>query len=137
MAVNVRRVDYFHVTVKDEPGAAYRILADLAGAEVNLLAFDCVPTGPESTQLTLFPEHPDRLVDVAENKALVMFGPHRAFLVQGDDHLGALADLHRTLFDARINVYASSGVSDGRGGYGYILYVRGEDYDAASHALGI
>jgi len=41
------------------------------------------------------------------------------------------------LYDAQINVYASSGVSDGRGHYGYILYVRGQDYEAAAHAVGV
>jgi len=137
MAVQVRRVQYYHVAVRDEPGAAYRILTQLANAEVNLLAFNAIPTGPENTQLTLFPENADKLVAVAERLALVLVGPHQAFLVQGDDRLGALAELHGTLYDAQINVYASSGVSDGRGHYGYVLYVRGQDYEAASHALGV
>jgi hypothetical protein len=136
MAVNVRRVRYFHVAVKDEPGAAYRILTQLASAEVNLLAFNAMPTGPENTQLTLFPENADKLVAMADRMGLVMVGPHRAFLVHGDDRLGALAELHGALYDARINVYASSGVSDGMGHYGYVLYVRGQDYEAAAHALG-
>jgi hypothetical protein len=135
--MTVRRVQYFHVAVKDEPGAAHRILTQLAGAEVNLLAFNAIPTGPENTQLTLFPEHADRLVAVADRLALVMVGPHQAFLVQGDDRLGTLAELHGTLYDAQINVYASSGVSDGMGHFGYVLYVRGQDYEAAAHALGI
>lgn len=137
MAVQVRRVHYYHVAVRDEPGAAYRILTQLASAEVNLLAFNAIPTGPENTQLTLFPENADKLVAVADRLALVLVGPHQAFLVQGDDRLGALAELHGTLYDAQINVYASSGVSDGRGHYGYVLYVRGQDYESASHALGV
>jgi hypothetical protein len=135
MALKVRRVQYFHVAVKDEPGAAYQILAELAGAEVNLLAFNAVPTGPEYTQLTLFPEHPEKLVTVAARQALSMVGPHHAFLVRGDDRLGALVELHRMLYDANINVYSSSGVSDGAGHYGYVLYVRGQDYESAAHAL--
>jgi hypothetical protein len=137
MAVKVRRVQYFHVAVKDEPGAAYRILSELAGAKVNLLAFNAIPTGPENTQLTLFPENPDELAGVADSQALCMVGPHHAFLVQADDRLGSLAELHRTLFDSRINVYASSGVSDGGGHFGYVLFVRSQDYEAAAHALGV
>ena len=43
---------------------------------------------------------------------IVLVGPHRAFLVQGDDHLGALAEIHRRLFEGNINVYASSGVTE-------------------------
>ena len=38
---------------------------------------------------------------------------------------------------AKVSVYASSGVTDGRGGYGYVIYVRGQDYDAALQALGV
>ena len=137
MAIDVRRVQYYHVTAKDEPGAAYKILTELAGAEVNLLAFNATPTGPEHTQLTLFPENLEQFVSVADRLGLVMFGPHVAFLVRGDDRLGALAELHQKLFDASINVYASTGVSDGSGHFGYVLYVRGQDYDAAERALGI
>ena len=136
MAIDVRRVQYYHVTVTDEPGAAYKILTELAGAEINLLAFNAIPTGPEHTQLTLFPEHPEKLVPVADRLGLVMFGPHTAFFVCGDDRLGALAELHQKLFDASINVYASNGVSDGSGHFGYVLYVRGQDYESAASALG-
>jgi len=137
MAIDVRRVQYYHVTAKDEPGAAYKILTELAGAEVNLLAFNATPTGPEHTQLTLFPANLEQFVSAADRLGLVMFGPHVAFLVRGDDRLGALAELHQKLFDASINVYASTGVSDGSGHFGYVLYVRGQDYDAAERALGI
>ena len=48
-----------------------------------------------------------------------------------------VVDLHRKLSDSNINVYASSGVTDGRGGYGYVLYVRSEHYEDAAVALGV
>ena len=67
---------------------------------------------------------------------MVLHGPHRAFLVQGDDELGALVDIHSSLFDANINVYASNGVS-GVDTFGYILYVRPEDYERAASVLGV
>ena len=37
-----------------------------------------------------------------------------ALLVRGDDHLAALASVHRRLFAAHIDVNASAGVSDER-----------------------
>jgi hypothetical protein len=137
MAVTVRRVEYYHTEVKDRPGEAYALLSRLASQEVNLLAFSAVPTGPENTQLVLFPQDVERLARVAAQMDLVLIGPHHAFLIQGDDQLGALADLHHRLADARINIYASSGVTDGRGGYGYVLYVRPESYDSAANVLGV
>jgi hypothetical protein len=32
--------------------------------------------------------------------------------------------VHAKLYEAKVNVYVSSGVADGRGGYGYVIYVR-------------
>ena len=56
MRAVVRAVDYFYVTVKDKPGEAYRLLSQLVAEGVNLLAFHAIPTGPDQTQLVLFPE---------------------------------------------------------------------------------
>ena len=137
MACSVRRVDYFTTTVRDQPGEAYRLLTTLADLGISLLAFTAVPIGPLHTQLTLFPEDTGKLAREAQNDCLVLDGPHPALLVQGDDELGALAELHMRLSHARVNVYASTGVADGRGSFGYIIYVRPEEYDRAVVSLGL
>lgn len=137
MPTTIRRVNYFNTTVRDEPGEAYRLLADLAGQGVNLLAFTAVPVGPTLTQLTLFPEEAGRLEHHAKYARIHLEGPYNALLVQGDDQLGVLAELHSRLFEAGVNVYASSAVTDGKGDYGYLLYVRPEQFDKAAAALGI
>lgn len=137
MASVIRRVDYFYATIRDEPGEGYRILAQLAELGVNLLAFVAIPVGPMRTQITLFPDDTPKLTQAAKQAGLALDGPHRALLVQGDDHLGALASIHEKLADARVNIYASNAVTDGKGSYGYVLYVRPEKYDQAAAALGI
>jgi len=137
MPANLRRVDYFYLMVEDRPGAACRILAKLAAAEVNLLAFNVVPTGSSHTQLIIFPEHSDRLARAAEREGFVLTGPQRAFMTTGDDRLGALVDMHQTLADHDINVYASYGVTDDRGGYGYVFHVRPDEYERAANALNL
>jgi hypothetical protein len=137
MAFNIRRVDYYYTTVEDVPGEAYKLLTRLAGLGVNLLAFNAVPVGPARTQLTLFPEEGAKLSDAARKANFPVDGPHKAILVQGDDELGALASVHERLYQARVNVYASTGVTDGQGSYGWILYVRSDDYDRAAQALGV
>jgi hypothetical protein len=137
MAFNIRRVDYFYTTVKDQPGEAYRLLSQLADLGVNLLAFTAVPIGPLHTQLTIFPEDTQMMVAAAKKAGLPLDGPHPALLVQGDDKLGALADIHEKLFEEDVNVYASSGVTDGRSSYGYVLYVRPDKYEKAARALGV
>jgi hypothetical protein len=58
-------------------------------------------------------------------------------LIRGDDELGAFAQIHQKLADAGINVSASSGVTDGKGGYGYIVYVATHDFRSAAAALGV
>jgi hypothetical protein len=137
MAYRIRRVEYAYANVRDEPGAAYRILSQLAGLGVNLLAFTAVPTGPNRAQLALFPEDPDKLRAAARSAGLVLDGPHHALLVQGDDELGALAGVHQRLFDAGVDVYAATGVTDGRGSFGYLVYVREDEFEKAAAALGL
>src|ERR1700682_1303744 len=127
MAFHVRRIDYFSATVRDDPGEAYKLLATLANLGVSLLAFTAVPIGPLHTQLTIFPEDTGKLAREAQQDRLVLDGPHPALLVQGDDELGALAEFHRRLSDAQVNVYASTGVADGSGCFGYIIYGRPAD----------
>ena len=49
--------------------------------------------------------------------------------------IGVLADVHRRLVDASIDVYAANGVTDANGRFGYLIYVRPDDYDRAAGIL--
>jgi hypothetical protein len=137
MAVRIRRVDYFDLNVKDQPGEACRLLALFADRGINLLAFTAVPMGEQRTQLTIFPEDPGRLAVEARNTGLALDAPHPALLVQGDDELGALADVHLRLYEANVNVYAASGVADGKRGFGYLVYIKPDDFERAARALDV
>ena len=137
MASKIRRVDYFYTTIRDQPGEAYKVLSNLEQLGINLLAITAVPTGPDYTQLTIFPEDSLMLTSEAKKAGMKLEGPHRAIMVQGDDQLGALAVVHMKLFKANVNVYASSGITDNKGGYSYILYVRPDHFELAAEALGI
>jgi hypothetical protein len=135
VALSARRSPYFYVNARDELGAAYRILSALAERGVKLLAFTAVPSGVDRAQFAIFPEDPSRLVAEARLAQIELEGPHHAFLVQGDDELGGLARVHERLFKAGVDVYASSGVSDGRGSFGYVVYVREDQFEQAAAAL--
>jgi hypothetical protein len=137
MSRQVRSVEYYYVTVQDRPGQAAELLKLLADGGVDLLAFSIVPTGPTHTQLMLFPAEASQLSATAQRAQLALVGPQQAFLVQGDNELGALVDIHQKLADASVNVYASSGVVDSHNYFGYVLYVRPEDFKRASVALGL
>lgn len=135
MSYQIKKVDYFYTSIDDQPGEAYKLLTVFAKAGINLLAITAVPVGPTKTQLTLFPENGNKFENETKRAGFVLDGPYQALLVQGDDELGALAEVHQKLFDVGVNVYASSGVTDGKGNYGYILYLRQEQFDDACKAF--
>jgi len=137
MALRIRRVSYFKMMVQDRPGEAYQVLSALTGAGVNLVVFGTVPMGADHTELTLYPDDVDQLAGAAEKIGIPLMGPEQALLVQGDDQLGALADVHGRLYDAKVNVFASNGVTDGRGGFGYVVHVRASEFEQAAAALGV
>lgn len=137
MSNQIKLVDYFHTTIHDEPGGAFQILDQFAQQGVNLLAFSAVPTGAATTQLTIFPDDSKNMVDLARQSGMSLVGPYSAFLVTGDDTIGALAEIHRKLYLSNINIYASSGLAYDTARYGYIIYVKHDDYERATEALGI
>lgn len=137
MAHKIRKVEYFYTTVKDQPGSSYNLLTQLSGLGIDQVAFVAVPTGPSNTQLTIFPDDSQKLISEARSAGMTLDGPHPAILVQGDNELGALQDIHNRLFLANVNVYASMGVTEGKGGFGYLIYVRPEGFERAMEALEI
>lgn len=137
MRATIREIDYWFVTVPDQPGEGARVLGMLAEAGVSLLAFSAAPLGPGVEQIILVPENDEDLARALDRAGYTLTGPQTAFLIQGEDHIGALLDVHRKLFDARVNIRASTGVTDGRGGFGYVLYLRPEDVRGAADALGV
>jgi hypothetical protein len=137
VAYTIRSVEYYYANVRDELGVAYSVLSQLAGLGVNLLAFTAVPSGPARAQFALVPDDPRKLVAEASAAGLQLDGPYHSLLVQGDDELGALANVHEQLVKAGIDVFASSGVTDGQGAFGYLIYVREDQFEKAVSALNL
>lgn len=137
MTCSISRVEYFQTTMIDRPGEAYKFLSQLALLRINLLAFTAIPISEKDTQITVYPENPKFMKNEASRAGLYLDGPHLALLVQCDDQLGALADIHRHIFEANVNVQSASGVVDGRGSFGYVIHVDPEDFEKAAEALGV
>jgi hypothetical protein len=136
MADTVRGVDYYYVTVSDTPGEGQRILSALKGSGVNLHAFLGFPLGGGESQIDLVPEDPESLKAAAEQAGVTLSEAKRAFLIQGDDRVGAVADALDRLAEANVNVTAAAAAGAGSGRYGMVLWVAPADYDRAAHALG-
>jgi hypothetical protein len=135
MADTVRSVEYYYATVPDEPGEATRILSALRDNDVNLVAFLGFPEGGRS-QLDLFPEDPAAFERAAADAGVELSEAKRAFLIQGDDRVGAVLDATEKLAQAGVNVTALMAAGAGSGGYGMVVWVAPEDYDRAASALG-
>lgn len=136
MADVVRRVEYQYVVVPDRPGEGLRVLAALQRAGVNLLAYLGFPVEGGRAQLDLVAENPDALRRVAAQEGWQLSAPKQAFLVQGDDRVGAAAEHIRKLSEAGINITAAAAAAAGAGRYGMILWVKAEDYERAAQILG-
>jgi len=136
VADKVRRVEYYYVTVPDKPGEGLKVLSALKNGGVLLLAYQAFPTGGRKAQINLVPEDAGKLKKTAEAARLTLTGPRRAFLITGDDRVGAAAEHTRKLADASINVTAVTALGAGSGRYGMILWVASADYEKAAKALG-
>ena len=136
MAETIRLVDYFYIEAPDKPGEGARALNQLKEAGVNLLAFTGFPKGRRA-QLDFFPADVAAFKAVAKKNRWKLVGPKKGFLVEGDDRVGALADLLGKLADAKINATATDAVCAGGGRYGVILWVKPRDVKRAAKAFGI
>ena len=137
MAETARIVEYYYVTAGNKPGEARRMLEHLSERGVNLLALTCFPLGADQAQIDFFPDDAEQLQKAAADAGVNLFGPKKAFLIQGEDRVGALHEHLLRLANAGINIHASNGVCSGDGKYGYVLWVRPQDFEAATQALGL
>ena len=133
MADAARLVDYFYVTIPDKPGEGARLLETLRQEGVNLLAFSAFPEGRRS-QADFIPEDSAAFRRAAKRAKWKVTGPKKVFLLQGDDRVGALADVARALANAKVNVTALDAVSV-HGRYGAICWVAAKDLKKAQKVV--
>jgi hypothetical protein len=136
MADTVRGVEYYYAIVSDEPGEGQRVLSAIKERGVNLVAYLGFPLGGGQSQIDLVPEDPESLKEAARQAGITLSDAKRAFLVQGDDRVGAVADITGQLAAANINITAAAAAGAASGRYGMILWVAQADYERAADALG-
>lgn len=136
MAYKVRTVEYFATTVPDKAGAGHGILAALAAEGVNLLAVSGFPAGAGKAQLDLIPDDAAAFARAASRLKLRTRKAKRAFLVQGEDRVGAVAEPLGRLAAQKIHVIAAQALAAGSGRWAMILWVRPAAHQKAAKALG-
>src|SRR5207244_3555155 len=83
-------------------------------------AFLGFPASGGQSQVDLVPEDAQSLREVAEQAGLTLSEAKRAFLIQGDDRVGAVADTTAKLAGANVNLTAAAATSAGSGRFGMI-----------------
>jgi len=134
MADTIQRVQYFYTEVPDKPGEGARILGALKEGGVNLVAFTGFPRARRA-QLDFIGADRDALRAAAKKAKIKLVGPRTGFLIQGEDRIGAVAEILSKLAEAKINVTAVGAVAAGEGRYGAILWVKPRDVNKTAKVL--
>ena len=131
----IRKVVYFSMQVPNRPGVGLEMLKSIAEGRQNLLAFTGFPNGAKA-QVDFVPARPAEFARGAR-KAGVKLGKRKtAFLVQGEDRVGALVRVLDKLAEAKINMVAMDAVTAGGRRFGAIFWVKPKDVARASRLLG-
>jgi len=131
---SVRKASYYSMKVPQRPGSGAQLLAALKAAKVNLLAFTGFPEGG-GAQVDFVPQDNAKFVRAARQAKLRISSRKTVFLVQGEDRVGALAQVLGKLAKARMNVVAVNAVTAGRRRYGMMFWVKPKDVAKAARLL--
>jgi hypothetical protein len=127
-------VDYYYVMVGDRPGEGARVLNQLRDARVNLMALHAFPVGRRA-QIDMVPVDSRAFTSAAKRAGWKIVGPKKAFLIQGNDRVGALVGAYDRLAAAKINVTATDAVTAGGRRFGSLLWVKQSDVPHAKQVL--
>ena len=136
MAQRVRKVSYCYAKVSSRAGRGAAMLGALRDADVDLLAFTGFPAGGGKAQIDFVSDDLAGVRRVARQQGWKLSKTKKAFLVQGDDRIGACHRVLEKLVDKKINVTAIDAAAAGKGRYGMIVWVKPKDYARAARALG-
>jgi hypothetical protein len=95
VADDIRRIDYYYLTVPDKPGEGSRMLTALHEAGVSLLGVSAFPHGARRSQLDLVPDDSAAFTKAAKTAGLKLSKKKSGFLIQGDDRAGCNRRNHR------------------------------------------
>ncbi len=135
MADRVKKINYCYVTVPSRAGQGKKILDELKGAGVNLLAFSGFPTKGGKAQLDLVPQNMTALRQLARKNGWRLSKVKKGFHIQGTDRVGAAVSHMAKLAAKKISITAADAVTAGAARYGMLLWVKPKDYNRAARVL--
>ncbi len=136
MADRVTKTAYWKITTTNRPGQGARVLRALKDDGVNLVAFTAFPRGRKA-QMDFVPANAAAFQKAMRKAGFRLSGRRTVFLIQGRDRVGAVHGVMEKLGKAGINVTAVDAVTDGKGHYGAILWVKPAAVRKAAKVLGV
>jgi hypothetical protein len=134
MRDTVRKVDYFSIVVRNRPGEAFKVLATLVSAGINLLACTGFARGSRA-QIDVVPDDTRRFTRAVKAAGLPFSAKKSGFLIRGEDRPGALAENLKKLAAAGINVTTIDALAAGSGRWASIVWVGPADVRKAARVL--
>jgi hypothetical protein len=131
----IRKVVYFSMQVPNRPGVGVEMLRAIAKGGQKLLAFTGFPNGAKA-QVDFVPARPVEFARGAKRAGVKLGKKKTAFLIHGEDRVGALVRVLDKLAEAKINMVAMDAVTAGGRRFGAIFWVRPKDVGRASRLLG-
>ncbi len=135
MAETIRQMTYYKVMVPNRTGEGARLLGALHNAGLNLLAFSGFPAGKKA-QFDFIPDDAASFERAAIRAGIKTGAKKTVFVVQGEDRVGALADIFAKLAAAKVSIIALDGIAAGFSRYGAIFWVKPKDVAKAARAVG-
>ncbi len=136
MADSISVVETFHAEVGDSTGEGTRLLQHVSERGVNLNVFAASACGEGRTLLSFCTDRKERLQEAARDADIKLEGPRQAYLIIGEDRVGALHQHHLTLAMAGVRIESSCCVSDDKGRFGFVVWVDPRDQAKATGAFG-